>query len=206
MTTPAPTLRPPAMSPDIPTLPIYRLSVDQYFGLVGSGILSEEDRVELIDGWIVTKLTKYPPHVIATDCLSDLLRRLAPDGWFVRTESPIVVGGSVPEPDIALIRGRSRDYGTHHPNVGQIALIAEVAESSLPRDRGEKLGVYAKGGVTLYWLVNLIDMVVEVYSEPTTSAGVSTFAHATIYRPGDSIPVALDGVEVGQVAVSEILP
>jgi Uma2 family endonuclease len=204
MTTPGPG-SPPA-SGEVPTMPVYRFTVDQYLALTEAGILSSDDRVELLDGWIVPKMTKNPPHVVAARYLFDILSRLTPAGWFVSKEDPVVIGGSVPEPDIAVIRGASRDYKDRHPGAEHVGLIVEVAASSLPRDRGKKLRDYAAAGVPLYWLVNLADSVMEVYSDPKREGASSAYDHLETYGPDAEVPVVLDGREVGRIAVRDILP
>ena len=72
-----------------------------------------------------------------------------------------------PEPDLCVVRGESDDYTDRHPGPGDIALIVEVAESSLSRDRGEKGENYGRAGIPVYWIVNLVDRRLEVYSNPT---------------------------------------
>ncbi|MGA8351743.1 MAG: Uma2 family endonuclease [Isosphaeraceae bacterium] len=107
-----------------------------------------------------------------------------------------------PEPDIALARGSRKDYKGRHPGPHEIGLIVEVADSSLPTDRGEKLAAYARGGVPRYWIVNLVDGVIETYSSPVAAGG---YQASRVYHRGDEVPVVIDGQEVGRVAAEEIL-
>ena len=195
-----------ASAGETPTVPVYRFGVDQYLALIEAGVLSGNDRVELIDGWIVPKMTKNPPHVIATRMLFEVLSRIAPEGWLISKEDPIVLDRSVPEPDIAVIRGRSEDFRTRHPNAGDVALIVEVAESSRPRDRGEKLRAYAASGIPNYWLVDLTRSVVESYSEPDVQSPGGVYRHMKTHGQGDELPLVLDGREVGRIVVSDIMP
>src|ERR1039458_4093748 len=96
--------------PAVPEAPIFRLTVEQYHDMVRTGILTEDDPVELLEGWLVYKMSKNPPHSVATDLTATALRRLAPSDWCVRSQEPITTSDSEPEPDIALARGTPRDY------------------------------------------------------------------------------------------------
>ena len=101
-----------------------------------------------------------------------------------------------------MIRGTRDDYRGRHPGPVDIALLVEVAESSLERDQGEKRAAYAQAGVPLYWIVNLIGRQVETYSDP--EAGDYRSSH--VLRPGEDILVVIDGVDVGRIAVTDVLP
>src|SRR5439155_21803197 len=118
--------------PGVPSEPIWRLSVEQYHEMARAGILTKDDRVELLEGWLVAKMTKHPPHVIATGLIHDALRVIVPDGWYVSKEDPVTTLDSEPEPDLAVIRGTRRDYRDHHPGPLDVVLVVEVADTSLP--------------------------------------------------------------------------
>ena len=109
-----------------------------------------------------------------------------------------------PEPDLAVARGQPDDYATRHPGPDDIALLIEVADASLRRDRGEKLGSYGRGGIPHYWIINLVDRVVECYSKP--NRGGIGYGSRQIFGPGESVPVVLLDGEVGQIAVADLLP
>src|SRR3954469_18476632 len=153
--------------PGVPSEPIYRLSVEQYHEIARAGILTRDDRVELLEGWLVAKMTKYPPHVIAAGQTHDALRGLVPNGWYVSKEDPVTTLDSEPEPDLAVIRGTRRDYRDRHPGPQDVALVVEVADASLPRDRTLKKRIYARARFPVYWLANLPEARIEVYTEPT---------------------------------------
>jgi Uma2 family endonuclease len=99
----------------LPTLPIKRLTVAQYDAMAAAGILAPDDRIELLDGWLVEKMTKNPPRRIATRRTLDALTALAPAGWYVESQEPIVTGDSEPEPDVAIIVGDTGDYAASNP-------------------------------------------------------------------------------------------
>ena len=88
------------------------------------------------------------------------------------------------------------------PGPADVALLVEVAESSLGMDRGEKLRAYARAGIPVYWIVNLVDRQVEVYTDPVNDR----YAGRQDYRPGQAIPVLIDGQAVGDLAVDQLLP
>jgi Uma2 family endonuclease len=151
----------------------------------------------------VKKMPKKPPHVFATDKLSQLLARLVPPGWYIRQEHPIRIPDfDEPEPDLAVVAGVLEDYRTRHPGPDEIALLIEVSESTLAIDRGEKCSAYAAGRLPVYWIVNLVDRRVEVYTQP----GPAGYQSHTDFTPGMEIPVVIAGVECGRIAVNDILP
>src|SRR5262249_3408415 len=117
---------------------LYQFTVDRYERMAASGILTEDDRVELLDGLVVTKMTKGEPHPAALIDTRDRLLPLIPPGWHVRTEAPVrTTNFDEPEPDVAIVRGKARDYVALNrpPDATEIALVIEIAESSLARDR-----------------------------------------------------------------------
>src|SRR5689334_21534048 len=86
-------------------VPVYRLSVEQYHEMIRNGIFKSGDRVELLEGILVPKMTKKPPHTFASQVLIDLLPPMLPPGWFFNSQEPLTTAESEPEPDAALVRG-----------------------------------------------------------------------------------------------------
>ncbi len=197
---------PPAPSEAVPDVPIYRLTVEQYLAMAEAGILTEEAPVELLEGWLVEKMTKRPPHMVATGLLVDLFPRLLPAGWLLTVQDPIATPDSLPEPDAAIVRGARRDYRERRPTAADVAMVVEVADTSLQQDRGTKKRLYARAGIPIYWIVNLGERQIEVYTEPTGPAEEPDYRQRQDYGPADMIPVRLDGAEVGALAVRELLP
>jgi Uma2 family endonuclease len=190
----------------VPDVPIYRLTVAQYLAMAEAGILSEDDPVELLEGWLVEKMTKRPPHMVATGLLVDFFSRLLPVGWFLNVQDPIATPDSLPEPDAVVIRGARRDYLERRPTAADVGLLVEVADTSLQQDRGTKKRLYARAGIPIYWIVNLVERQIEVYTEPTGSIDQPDYRQRRDYGPSDAIPVLLDGQEVGILAVQDVLP
>jgi Uma2 family endonuclease len=179
---------------------LYRMTVGEYERL---GELLNDKRVELIDGLLVVKMTKKPPHVVACELTRAAIDGIAPAGWHTRAGDPVKIPRyNEPEPDVTLVRGALRDYTNRHPGPRDVAIVAEIADSSLAKDR-RRVRVYGgRRGIPVYWIVNLVDRRIEVYSEPRT-AGYRTRVD---YAAGESVPVVLDGVHVGSIAVDDMLP
>ena len=188
----------------IPT-PLYRMSLEQYEAMVESGVFTKRDRFHLINGILVAKVTQGDEHCEADDLCRVALEGVLPPGWYVRPNKPVrLPPDGAPEPDETVVRGSIRDYGRRNkgmPRATDIGLIVEIAQTSLLDDRA-MAGVYGRAGIAIYWIVNLVDRQVEVYSNPN-SAGYSSRVD---YLPGESIPVVLDGVQVGFIAVDDIMP
>jgi len=182
---------------------LYRLTVVQFDKLVDAGVIAEDDRVELIEGLLGTKMGKKPPHVQAGVHGLGLLSRVVPPTWHVRREDPIVTSAwGKPEPDLAVVRGRDEDYDDRDVTAADVALVVEIADSSLPIDRSDMALVYSSSGIPVYWIVNLVDGQVEVYSDP----GPAGYQSSQVMRPGQDIPVVVDGIEVGRIAATDLLP
>lgn len=190
----------------VPDVPIYRLSVEQYQAMAQAGILTEDDPVELLEGWLVYKMTKNRPHSVATRRTRRALERVAPAGWYVDSQEPITTGDSEPEPDVFVARQELADNLQRHPGPGEVALVVEVADTTLQQDRETKKRVYARAGIPVYWIVNLIERRIELYTDPTGPAEASDYRHRRDVGPDESVPVLLDGKEVGRLAVAELLP
>jgi Uma2 family endonuclease len=184
----------------------YRLSVDQYRAMADADILTTDDRIELLEGWLVAKMTKNPPHEIAKGLTQDLLIPVTPAGWFVAVEGPTDSVDSEPEPDLMIVRGSRRDYREGSPGPGDVALVVEVADSSLSRDRSMKKRLYARSGYPIYWLINLVDNRIEVYTEPTGPVEEPDYLRRQDFGPGEMIPLVIEGRDVGRLAVRDLLP
>lgn len=193
---------------------LLRLSVEQYHAMAAAGILAPDDRVELLEGWLVRKMTKSPEHVTGSDDLRDALVRTIPHGWHVRSQDPIDVGDSEPEPDQTVARGTRSLYRKRHPGPADIGLVAEVADSSLRRDREWKMRIYARARIPVYWLINLVDRTVEVFTDPSgpissdraAAGNEPVYRTRAVYRAGERVPLALDGAVVGEVPVDALFP
>jgi Uma2 family endonuclease len=105
-----------------------------------------------------------------------------------------------------VVRGELRDYRDRHPGPQDVALVVEVADTSLRQDRGPKKRVYARAGIPIYWIVDLKAEVIEVHVTPTSAGKRPDYRESRTYGAAEEVPVLLDGVEVGRIPVREILP
>ena len=178
-----------------------RITVERYFRLVDEGTLRPDDRVELLEGVIVSMSPQNPPHAGIVSMLTTLFVRRVGDRASVRVQLPLIMGAlSVPEPDIAIVPGRDVDYLAAHPTTA--LLVVEVADSSVAQDRLTKAAIYARGGVPEYVLVNLRDDCIELRRSPDRAAGV--FQNVRVLRRGERVQlVEFPDVEV---TVDELLP
>jgi Uma2 family endonuclease len=195
------TVAPPRPTSSLAAPEVYRLTVDEYERLADAAIL-DDDRVELIDGYLVRKMPKKPKHVWTVDAaLNALQARLR--GWWCRKEDPVRIPRyDEPEPDVAAVRGSRDDYVDRTPGTKDVGLLVEVAETTLGRDRGEKKMAYARGRIPVYWIINLVDRQVEVYSDPRRGQ----YRSSQIFKPEQDVPLVIDGAEVGRIPVAELLP
>jgi Uma2 family endonuclease len=184
--------------------PLYRMTVDQYEAMVASGAIKARDRLHLINGYLVAKMTQNPPHVVADELCGDALLRIIPAGWHLRPGKPIRLPGrdSEPEPDRCVVRGTIRDYEGRHPGPNDIAMVVEVADSSLLEDRELAAAVYGPSGIPVCWIVNLVNRRVEVYTDP----GPEGYRSRVDFLEGQAVPVVIDGRQLSQVTVDDILP
>jgi Uma2 family endonuclease len=130
-----------------------------------AGIFAPDERVELIEGEVLQMAPQGPTHSTGTCTTQDTLRDAFGPGFYVRHQLPLSLGqASDPEPDLAVVRGSSRDYRTAHPTTA--LLVVEVADTTLAFDRQKKASLYARAGIQDYWIVNIPEQVVEVHREP----------------------------------------
>lgn len=157
-------------TPLAPPLQLLRFSVEQYHHLAETGVLTPEDQVEFLEGWIVQKINHRPIHGFIVRLLTSYLMRELPAGWLCQCQLPITTEHSEPEPDIAIVQGNHADYRDRHPGGAECRLIIEVADTSLDKDRA-KTSIYRTAGVNEYWIINVADQCVERYcfADPTTS-------------------------------------
>ena len=178
----------------------------EYDRLVEAEILGPEDRIELLGGQMIVKEPQYSPHATAIQLVQRTLDRAFGPGWSVRPQLPIALAeDSEPEPDVCVVRGDPRDYREAHPE--RPVLIVEVSLSRLGFDREHKGSLYARAGITDYWIVNLADRRVEIYREPVPD-GAASFG----WRYGRSVTLGSDerisplAAPAAEVAVADLLP
>jgi len=190
----------------IPNDLILRLSIEQYHAMIQSGILTDDDFVELLEGWLVFKMPKNPPHRVTTRLVRTALENILPPGWYVDSQEPITLSNSEPEPDIVVVRGDTRQYLDRHPGAEDIGIVIEVSDTTLQRDRTVKKRIYARAGISIYWIVNLVEGLVEVYSQPLVEVEQPDYSQRLDFGRSAVIPIIIEGIEIGAIAVNSLLP
>jgi Uma2 family endonuclease len=163
----------------------------------------EDMKVELIGGRLVL-MTESPEHRNTVHNVHDELSTLLPaSDWYIGREESVEFQGWTPLPDVAVHRGsRKPKYEHRLPRAEDTALIVEVCDTTYRKDRKAKYRRYAKAAIPVYWIVNLERRVVEVFSLPMNRA----YRSRLVFKEGHSVPVVIDGVQVGHIAVNDILP
>jgi Uma2 family endonuclease len=179
------------------------ITVDEYERMIEDGTIGEDDPIELIEGRLVAKMTKKPDHMSSSGRARRAIESVLPPGWHARVEGPVRIPSrdSEPEPDLAVVRGDIDDYEDRHPDPADVALVVEIAKSSLAEDR--KLAeTYGGGGIPIYWIVNLVHRQLEVYARPANG----TYSSLTILKKNELVDLIIDGQAVAQIAVADLLP
>ena len=178
----------------------HRFTVDEYHKMAENGVLTEDDRVELIRGEIIDMPPIGPEHAGSVDEVGDQFKARFGAVAIVRTQNPLVLAsGSAPEPDLALVRRRTDYYRSGHPVAADVFLVIEIADSSVEYDRDTKAQLYAEDGIPEYWLLNLVEDHVLVYRDPSPAG----YGMVRVLRRGDTIsPLAFPDVAI---AVSDVL-
>lgn len=201
-----PTITSPLPSSTLPPEPPARITIEQYHTMIDAGVFADDEPVELLEGWLFHKMAKKKPHSFATRALRKKLEQLLPSEWDVDTQEPVTTADSEPESDVSVVRTVVRENKKRHPNSKDVGLVVEVADTTLARDRGIKKRIYARARIPVYWIVNLVDEQIEVFTDPTGPTKRPDYRQSEIYKPGDSVAVILEGKEMGRIDVSAILP
>lgn len=190
----------------IPVDALWRVSVAQYHAMIDSGALTEDNPIELLQGWLVQKMAKKPRHSTSTRIIRKLLAEMMPPGWYVDSQEPLTTADSEPEPDIMIVRGTVMDYLDRHPGPEDVALVVEVSDATLNRDQTLKKQLYAAAAVPVYWVVNLPDNQVEVYSQPFVGTAKPDYRQRQTYNLSESVPVWIGTELVGEIPVVHLFP
>jgi Uma2 family endonuclease len=183
-----------------------RFTRAEYERLIDLGVFQPGELIELIGGELLVAEPQGAPHYTAIRKTAKALEAAFGPGWDVRTEGPIGLDDeSEPEPDVAVVPGTPDDYARAHPS--RLVLTVEVAESSLALDRLRKSSLYARAGLADYWVLNLIDRVLEVYREPAPDSASPfgwRYARSEVFDASARVaPLAARGANV---LVSNLLP
>ncbi|QEG31088.1 hypothetical protein GobsT_59090 [Gemmata obscuriglobus] len=191
---------------DAPPRSVHRFTIEEYERLTAIGFFTPGDRSELIDGWLVDKMAHNPQHAGTVDVTNSAIADLLPAEWTTRTQLPVrLPGDNAPEPDVAVVQAPKQQYTKRHPTEKDVTIVIEVSDTSLDEDRRLKIPQYAKAKLPVYWIVNLVDRCVEVYTQPKGGKN-PTYKTRADYGPGDVVPVVVDGEQVGTISVTDLLP
>lgn len=182
----------------------WRMPRRVYDRMIETGILGEDDPIELLDGRLVVAEPKHSPHETSVRLVERALSRVFPEGCVVSVGAPLALGEfSAPEADVSIVRGTIRDFRDAHPT--EAALVVEVSQSSLRTDRRIKRPIYAAARIPEYWIVNLVDQVLEVYRDPATVSGRRSDYRQTITLSRDEAVSPLAAPE-SRISVADLLP
>jgi Uma2 family endonuclease len=174
-----------------------RWTREEYHDLAEAGFLTEDDHVELIDGEIIHMSPQNTPHAVAVRLVRRVLQRVFPaDEYMVDEQLPLALDpDSEPEPDVCVVEGQPRDFLDDHPT--SAVLVVEVADASLQFDPGKKRDLYARHGLSEYWIVNLADRQLEVHRAPTGES----YSERVVFEDGETV-----SLHSQSVAVADLLP
>lgn len=184
----------------LPELDPRPISVAEYHRMIETGILDEDEHVELLEGVIARMSPQNDPHGFALEELTHLLVPLVQGRYRVRIQSPVTLGDrSEPEPDVAIVPPRSV-RGRGHPT--SALLVIEISESSLRKDRIVKGRIYSRAGIPEYWIVNLVERCIEIYRDPDAEAGAYRTS-LRVEKGAEARPASVSGVGVPVAALFE---
>ena len=186
----------------------HRFTVDKYQQMIESGILTEDDRVQLLAGVIIEMTPIGPRHRVTVTKLNELLYRVLPTGWHLACQQPIALSDSEPEPDLSIVRGEILEYQDRIPAGSDVGLVIEVADRSLELDRTQKKAIYATAGIPEYWIVNLNEKTVEVYrdSKPAEADQPARYETKQVLTSAESLTLQLGSESLGKLKVADFLP
>lgn len=164
---------------DVPS-PLWRLTLHQYHEMLRLGIIAVTDPAEFLEGCLIEKAPHNPRHSVLCHYTRQALTMAVPAGWFVQLQSRVMLSDSEPEPDVCVVRGLPEDYRDTRPAAPDLALVVEVSDTTVARDLGIKLRVYARSLVPVYWVLNIPANQLEIYTDPSGSVASPTYRQRRI--------------------------
>jgi hypothetical protein len=183
----------------------YQFSVQQYHRMIELRILKEDDPVELLEGWIARKMPHNPAHDGTVWVIQTTFQPLVVPSWIVRTQSSITTRDSEPEPDIVVARAPGSKYLTAHPKPKDIGLIVEVSDTSLELDRSVKAELFARAKIPIYWIINIPEQQIEVYTQPRGGKSPA-YKQRQVYDINATVPLVLGTKVIAHLPVRELIP
>ena len=169
-------------------------TIDEYHQMLRAGILTSDERVELLSGKILQMSPQEPPHSATTRRASRYLDRLLASLADVRTQLPVTLGpDSEPEPDIAIVCFDVNEYADYHPSVDEIYWVIEVSDTTLRKDRDQKAAIYGKVGISEYWILDVKTRQAYILREPNNEG----YGFEDCLTPDDSVcPLAFPSLKI----------
>ena len=190
--------------PPAPAESLVRFTVEQYHDMARQGFFADDERVELLEGLLVRKMTISPAHHLATARVQDVLRKHIPPGYFVASPASVTFATSEPEPDAMVVRGRAKTTPSAIQARRGHAGRRSFGQFPAPGPAFQK-AIYAKALIPVYWIVNLIDRQIEVYSQPTGPVERPDYSDHQDYAETKEVPLVIDGREIASISVREVL-
>lgn len=157
----------------------FRWTVERFHQAIDAGVFGEEERIELVNGVLYQMVPPNPPHTYITETIAQqFVQTLDLSRFSVRNQQPVILGqDGHPMPDVLVAEGPNQRYVRRHPRADEVLLIVEVSDTTLERDRGEKLCLYAQAGIPEYWIVSIPQTTVQVcqYPQGETYHGIEVF-------------------------------
>jgi Uma2 family endonuclease len=194
--------------PPPPVAQAASITSDEFFAMIEAGIF-ERRSVFLWGGRIYERMSKSILHAGTATLIHDALTRRLPPGWCSWVENPLQVNAEyAPLPDLMIVRGSPRDYLAvkRHPTPADIGLLVEIAVTSLPKDLETGARLWASAGVAQYWVADVPGRRIISHRGPGLHEGAGRYAHVMSYAIGETLPLVLDGSEVDQIPVEQLLP
>jgi len=182
-----------------------RITVEEFRRRAAQDEFGPHGSVELLEGRVIAKARQSLRHEGALEQIREVLAKLVPNGWHLQVAQPILTTDSQPEPDIAIVVDALDSYTNRPPRGEEVALVVEAADASLTLDRRLKGRVYARAGIVSYWLVNLIDSQLEVFTSPSGPVQMPGYQEQRIYRGDDKISLVIGLDDLGMVRVADLI-
>lgn len=173
----------------------HRLTAKEFYKMAEAGILTEDDRVELIEGELIDMSPMGPLHAGVADLLEELLRTALVQAVTIRSQKPLHLSDEIElEPDIVLVERSDDHYRQAHPTADNAYLVIEVSEASLRKDKEVKIPLYARYSIPEVWIVNLVQRCLEIYRQPWPAE--SRYRQVLTYTQGSVTPERFPTVRV----------
>jgi len=188
---------------------VHRWTVKEFFRAVESGLFDHPERLELIDGEVIERMTaQSDPHFVHVRVAAKVAEAAFGPDCDVRQQGPFRLSESdYTEPDILVVQGALLDYLGRGPTAADVKLLIEISDTTLRLDRGKKAAIYARGGIRDYWILNLKERCLEVYRDPAPLSGSRYgFGYRSRVRYTEEASLSPLDAPQTQIRVADLLP